>query len=122
MQNKVFNLCKGKLLLAIVMAVFFTGIFSVGSIGISSTNLLHGKNQVRFNLTEPFYAKDLVKWNPSISVASYIEDNKTIGYVNLFNGIGENFMIENYKYYEIILNENISLFIPSGYFYLKEGV
>lgn len=124
MLNKIFNLGSRKYLLivaAILLAVFlFTEVYSMSSISIDSENLATGKNQVRFNLTEPFYVKDLVKWNPTISVVSYIEENKTIGYVNLFNGIGENFIIENDKDYEVILNKNISLVLPPGIHYLKE--
>ena len=123
MLNKIFILRSRRFLLIILVAAFFfTGVYSAGSASIDSTNFVIGKNHARFNLTEPFYARDLVKWNPSISVVSYIEENKTIGYVNLFNGIGENFIIENNKDYEIILDKNISLVLPYGLVYLKEGV
>jgi hypothetical protein len=123
--NKIFNLVNRKyllILIAIFVALFlFTGVYSASSIGIDSIDLITGKNQVRFNLTEPFYVKDLVKWNPTISVVSYIEENKTVGYVNLFNGIGDNFVIDNDKDYEVILNKNISLVLPPGARYIKEG-
>jgi hypothetical protein len=124
MFNQFFNLNNRKFLLiliAILLAVFsFRGVYSEGSGNINSTNLMMGKNHVRFNMIEPFYVKDLVKWNPSITVVSYTEENKTIGYVNLFNGLGENFIIENNKDYEVILNKDINLVLPSGTSYLKE--
>ena len=119
MLNKIFLLI---LIVVATVTLSFTGVYSVNSAEADSTNLAAGKNHVRFNLTEAFYARDIVKWNPSITVLSYTGGNKTIGYVNLFNGIGDNFIIENNKDYEIILNKNISLVLPPGAGFLKEEV
>jgi hypothetical protein len=122
MPNKLFNLVHGKLLFILILIlglVFsFAGVYSA-DLTDNSTNLLIGKNHIKFNLAEPFYARDLVKLNPSIAVVSYTEDNGTIGYVNLFGGIGENFIIENELDYEIILKKNTELVLPSGAIYLN---
>jgi len=75
-------------------------------------NLSKGKNFVVFNFTEPFYAETLIKLNPSIEAISYTENNKTIGYVNVFGGVGKNFIIQKNKKYEIIVKENSTLILP----------
>jgi hypothetical protein len=84
----------------------------VVSENVSSIKLTNGKNNIIFNSSNSFYAKDLVKYNPKIEVISYIEENTTIGYVNVFSGIGENFIIYPGKEYEIIVKEDINLIIP----------
>ena len=124
--NKIFYSDIRKILFLLIVigiiAFSFSGVYSSETIGIESKNLIIGKNHVRFNLIEPFYVRDLIRWNPEISVVSYVNKNKTIGYVNLFNGIGENFIIENGKDYELILNKNIELAMPSGTNYLNVEV
>ena len=73
--------------------------------------LVEGKNTVRLNITDPFYVETLVKLNPKIEAVSYSEGDITVGYVNVFNGIGKNFVMEN-REYEIIVSENVSLILP----------
>jgi hypothetical protein len=76
-----------------------------------SFDLKKGKNYIAFNLTQPFYVKTLIELNPNIEAVSYRQGNGTYGYVNAFNGIGKNFIIEN-KEYEIIVNQDTNLVLP----------
>jgi hypothetical protein len=124
MLNRLFNLKTRKYFLIVIIILtllFLIGVYSASLIGTSPANLDSGKNVVRFEVTEPFYVMDLIKLNPTISVVSYTQENRTIGYVNLFNGIGENFKIENNLDYEVILSKNISLILPSGIGCIKKG-
>ena len=101
----------------IFLLIFFTLVFSfigVFSESINSLNLFDGKNVIELNFTEPFYAESLVTLNPSIVVVSYTQDNETIGYINIFGGIGDNFIIQKNKKYEVIVNGNSTLVLPYG--------
>jgi hypothetical protein len=70
-----------------------------------------GKNTVYINLTDPMYVRDFLKFNPGIEVISYHEGVETVGFVNYFNGIGENFIVYP-REYEIIMRENSTLIFP----------
>ena len=87
----------------------FLGVFSSGAIVL---NLFDGKNIVEFNSAGPFYVKTFVELNPSIEVISYIGDNETIGYINIFGGIGDNFIIQENRKYEIVVRENLTVVLP----------
>ena len=69
------------------------------------------KNYVELNVSNGFYAETLIKLNPDIEAISYKEDNETIGYANVFGGVGKNFVVES-RTYEIIVKENINLILP----------
>ena len=100
-----------RLFLFILLLVFFsfTGVFSKG---VSVIELGKGKNFVQFNLSEGFYADTLIKLNPAIESISYRVGNRTIGYVNVFGGVGENFIINSNQTYEIVLRKNSTLILP----------
>jgi hypothetical protein len=106
------SLCNKKSLLIFFIIISIFSIIRVYSSDSYSIELKEGKNYINLSLNEQLYVSQLVKSNPSISVVSYIRDNKTIGYVNLYNGIGEDFLIENGVEYEIISNKNIPLVFP----------
>lgn len=106
---------KFKRIFIIAFIVFLFLILSfiiISSQNIFSADLVKGKNYIQLNVTEPFYVETLVKLNPTIEVISYKEGNETIGYVNVFNGVGKNFIIEN-REYEIVVKENTNLIIPN---------
>jgi len=84
----------------------------ISSEDIYAINLLKGKNNITLNGTELFYVSDLVKINPDIEVVSYKEDGITVGYVNVYGGIGENFIVFSNKEYEIIVSNNMNLILP----------
>ncbi len=76
-----------------------------------SVELTEGKNLI--NLSQefsPLYVEDLVKMYPEITAVTYIDQTEeTFGYVNVFGGIGENFVIYPNLVYEIITKQKITL-------------
>jgi O-glycosyl hydrolase len=68
-----------------------------------------GKNNLTIPLTTYIDAKTLTEIYPEIEVISYEKNGKSIGYVNVFNGIGKNFVLESNKTYEVISNKNITI-------------
>lgn len=87
----------------------FNIIMAINALGKNS--LEKGKNQITINRT--MYAKELLILNPEIESISYFDNflNKSVGYVNVFGGIGSNFLIKPGKVYEISASKNISLII-----------
>ena len=99
-----------------VFLILFLGVFLVSVISPNEENeifLEKGKNIVLFNSTDSFYVETLVKLNPEIEVVSFFNGEESIGYVNFFNGIGENFIVYSGNQYEIILKENATIVLPS---------
>jgi len=95
--------------LILVLSIFF-----VKSIDNDSENLLvKGKNYISFSGIDPLYVSDLIKLNPGIEVVSYGEGEDTFGYVNVFGGIGKNFIIRDLQEYEIISKEDTALIFPN---------
>lgn len=70
-----------------------------------------GKNEVQFS--EYVYASELIAWNPDIEYIAYYDEflNRRIAYVNVFGGVGDNFLTHPSKTYEISVKENIGLII-----------
>ncbi|MBR9704692.1 hypothetical protein GOV12_04720 [Candidatus Pacearchaeota archaeon] len=101
-------------LLIFVVSLFFIFIIitTINSSDIYSIKLEKGKNKVIFNLTNGIYVKTLFELNPNIEVVSYVENNKSVGYVKAFTYIGENFYIVGAKEYEIIVKDNTNLILP----------
>ncbi len=95
-----------KIFLIVMMFVFSLGINGIifanefmleGGIVISE-----GKNIINTSLEfSPIYVEDLIKLFPDITTVSYTEKEREVGYVNVFGGIGENFIILPNKTYEI---------------------
>ncbi len=99
----------------IIFAFLFVFVFSfivISSKDAFSVSLAEGKNRVRINLSEPIYVETLIKMNPDIEAISYTEENRTIGYVNVFQGVGKNFAVTD-REYEIIAGKNMDLILPS---------
>ena len=73
-------------------------------------DLIQGKNNITTNFCfSPIYVKTLAAKYPEINSVTYQEYEKTIGYVNVFGGIGQNFPIMQNQTYEIIVKENITI-------------
>jgi hypothetical protein len=72
-------------------------------------NLNEGKNYFYFDRV--VFAKDVVNLNPEIQSVSYFDEelNKSVGFVNVFKGIGRNFLIKPGVVYEITANKNMTL-------------
>lgn len=102
----------------VLIFLFLAGIFILvvyGGSAQSSQNLdsgiflVEGKNSVEFD--NALLVKELVVLNPGIEYVSYFDDflNKQIAYVNVFGGVGDNFLIEPGKVYEISVKKKIEL-------------
>jgi hypothetical protein len=105
---------KIKILIGVAVVLLIFSYIAISSITDTSIKLEKGKNNFTFNITEPFYAETLVKLNPEIEVISHKEGDKTIGYVNVYEGIGRNFIIKQGEAYEIIVEKDINLVLPSN--------
>jgi hypothetical protein len=97
----------------VIVIIFLFSFVIISSEDTNTLDLTQGKNNIMLNITSPKNVKDFIRLNPSIEVISFKEENKTIGYVNIFNGIGENFVIQKNVEYEIIVKQNVSLILPS---------
>ena len=95
------------IVLAFLSALIFSFVV-ISSKDIFSASLAEGKNKVRINLSEQVYVETLIKLNPDIEAVSYMEGNRTVGYVNVFEGVGKNFILED-REYEIIAGKSINL-------------
>lgn len=68
-----------------------------------------GRNEVQ--LDRAILVKELVVLNPEIEYVSYNDEflNKQISYLNVFGGVGNNFLMEPGKVYEISVRKEIEL-------------
>jgi hypothetical protein len=72
--------------------------------------LNEGKNIINISLDfNPLYVKDLIKVYPEIQTVTYNESMQELGYVNVFGGIGDNFVIYPNQIYEITTNQEVNL-------------
>jgi hypothetical protein len=101
-----------KILFMFVILILGFYIITISSKDVDSIPLIKGKNHVPLNLSEPIYVKTFIDMNPQIEAISYQENNETIGYVNVFDGIGMDFILEE-REYEIIVSKDINLIVPS---------
>lgn len=74
-------------------------------------SLENGKNYIEINFTvaNQIYASELIRINPDIETISYTEDNKSIGYANIFKGVGKNFILQPGTIYEITAKKEINI-------------
>jgi hypothetical protein len=99
-----------KKIVAIALMLMFVSVASSQVVreiekDLNNSDFNSGKNYFVLNSTEIVFAKDLVEKNPKIVSVSYLEDSNSIGYLNLFGGIGKNFQLEQNKVYEIFIRE-----------------
>jgi len=95
------------ILFTIISLIFLTTVIAENPVTLE---LVEGKNN--FTIEEyfpPIQIKSLMLNNPEISSASVIEYGKTFGYVNAFEGIGTNFLIESGREYEIYVNKSVTI-------------
>jgi hypothetical protein len=103
---------RNKTILFLFIALTLAASAIISSRDINSIPLTQGKNQVILNLSEPIYVSALIELNPEIEAVSYKENNETVGYINIFGGIGTDFPVEA-REYEIIASKSINLITPS---------
>ncbi len=109
--HKTYAKVKKSQFALIVTITFLFSIILISSQNTFSADLEKGKNIVYINISEPIYVDALVKLNPEIQVISFTENNQTTGYVNVFGGVGKNFIVEA-RTYEIITSKQIKLVLP----------
>jgi hypothetical protein len=99
----------------ILILVFIISLFGISEILIAEEleggiKLSEGKNVINLSFEfSPIYASDLIKLNPEIETVTYNDSIEEIGYVNIFGGIGENFVIKTNTLYEITTKQEITL-------------
>jgi len=72
--------------------------------------LSEGKNVLNISTEfNPLYVEDLVRIYPDITTITYNDSEKEFGYVNVFGGIGDNFVIYPNKTYEITTRKEVIL-------------
>lgn len=101
------------LVIALFSVSFFGSVFAVEDVGEpDSSGLVIGKNFIEVD--QPVAASDLVFLNPGIRSVSYYDDvnERTVGYVNVFGGIGEEFILFPGTSYEVAISEEIELVVP----------
>jgi len=107
---------KNKTTTIIMIFLFFSlGIVILGFVLAeknTGTKLHKGKNYLEINQT--LSAKKLISLNPNIESISYFNKflNRDIGYVNIFGGVGSNFLTKQGQIYEISVSKNMSLVYP----------
>lgn len=91
-------------------------IFSAGIIAQKSPteiNIYEGKNNIVMNQSMgDVFVSDLVKAYPEIETITWIDkenSSNSKGYVNIFGGVGEDFVLTPNENYEIISKQNITV-------------
>jgi hypothetical protein len=90
-------------------------ILSIGGIILAQDfsegfNLSEGKNFINLSFEfNPIYVEDFIRAYPEITTVTYNNGTEEIGYVNIFGGIGENFVIYPNQIYEINTNQEVIL-------------
>ena len=106
---------KKGILLGIILLLFIVAIFvldiSLAENEGNEIKLFKGKNYLDIN--KSLLASELIALNPDIEYVSFFDSflNKSIGYVNYFGGIGENFFIEPGNEYEISVDKDTVLIL-----------
>ena len=103
-MNKSFLIIITIVILLGITGIIFAEDFKEG------IKLEKGKNTINFGFEfSPFYVGDLIKAYPEISTITYNESEQEVGYVNVFGGIGENFVIYPNKTYEVTTSKEVVL-------------
>lgn len=117
MATRAHSLKVSKRMIAFLVAVFLVFLFSVlfvNSVQPSSgIDLSEGWNNLTLNFSSSFNASSLMKLNPEIEVVFYNGENGTIGYANIFGGIGKDFNIEKGVRYGVYSSKNATLILPN---------
>jgi hypothetical protein len=99
-----------KYLLILVFAVFCVSGIIIAEEFREGVELHEGKNIVNISAEfSPLYVKDLIKIHPEIQTITYNDSRQKFGYVNVFGGIGDNFVISSNKTYEITTKQGVTL-------------
>ncbi|GEM_PF-1103800 len=109
---------KKETLIAIMLLFFLFSViildFGLAKNEGKKTDLKRGKNLLEINQT--MYVRDFVRMNPDIETVSYFDEflNKSIGYVNVFGGVGKNFLMTPGQVYEVNAKRNTTLLMTEA--------
>lgn len=92
-------------------------LFGIGSLLVvviaqspPTINLDKGKNNFSVDsFFYPIYVSTLVSKHPEIESVTLLDYGRSFGYVNVFGGIGTNFIIEQGKTYEIYTSKPMNI-------------
>jgi len=102
---------KGLIFLVMVLVIFSSAII-LAEISNGEIKLNKGENSINFTLNfSQFYVQDLIKAYPEISVITHEENGIEEGYVNVFGGIGKNFLIEKNNIYKVISEKEVNIIL-----------
>jgi hypothetical protein len=97
------------LILGFMILILATGFLIIAEPSGEEIEIKKGKNNLSIQVVTYIDVRSLVEIYPEIEVISYEKNGKSIGYVNVFNGIGRNFILEYNKTYEVISSKNITI-------------
>lgn len=114
MKRKILVLIMVSILIVFSTAIAFAEFYPDDG---NKIQLNQGENEVLMPLNfSPVYVSDLMKAYPEIEMVTYIEsysgiqeEIKEIGYVNVFGGVGKNFIIYGNSTYYIYVKENLEV-------------
>jgi hypothetical protein len=87
----------------IIIVIIFSNTIILAEMSEEGIKLTVGKNLINLSFEfSPINVQDLIRNYPEISTITSNESGIIEGYVNVFGGIGKNFLIESNKEYEII--------------------
>ncbi len=98
-----------KILIFIILSILLTT-YAVNS--LEFLKLEKGKNLVNWSINQEISAKQLIINYPDIrTITYYDENNESHGFVNIFSGIGENFVLVAGNQYQIDTKEEVLITI-----------
>ena len=108
-RSNVTNKSVKMLITMFIAAIIIAASFAFAADAFQQLN--KGKNEVSFD--KETYASELTRMNPDIESITYFDEflNESFGYVNIFGGIGKNFIITPNQKYEVSAKKNISLMV-----------
>jgi hypothetical protein len=101
-----------RIIIFVIIMIGLLSSFIIAENTPDKIEIIEGKNTINTSKeVSPIYVEQLVKEYPQIEAISYSVNNETIGFVNAFQGIGENFIVYPEKEYEIISKQNFTLYL-----------
>ena len=98
----------------IFLLIFILSVTTIIADNPVNISMIAGRNN--FTVQEHFpsiYVSEIMREYPEIQSVSISEYGTTFGYINTLGGIGTNFLIEPDKYYEIYVNQSITIYLKN---------
>ncbi|MEK6915737.1 MAG: hypothetical protein AABW89_04325 [Nanoarchaeota archaeon] len=116
MTENIFKIARTSVILLVISILVIISFNVSGTNGNPIADLKEGKNNFIFNQSNiDFTVTDLIELNPSISMVVYYDSSlkKEIARLNIFGGIGNNFIIHSGINYTFYAEEDFILKVPS---------